>query len=81
MKNVGVETPPQHHEMENNMLTTIEQKIEMEINFIDNLYEQHKGGRHNVKFLIALFQHEFELHPISDAHAERVISWIEMDKK
>ena len=59
------------------MSTLIEQRIDIETSFIYNLWERHKSGEKHIKFLLTLYIREFELHPISQAHANRVISWID----
>lgn len=52
-------------------------KIDIETAYIYYMWDEHNNGKKNVKYLLTLYMHIFELHPISIGHAKRVISWID----
>ena len=55
----------------------IKHRINLEISFINDLWDRHDNGDRHAKFLLVLYMREFELDAISRDYAEAVLSRIE----
>lgn len=57
--------------------TMIQERIKVEISYINNLYERYIHGENKAKFLLVLYIREFELNIVSLHHANIVMGWME----
>ena len=71
--NVGSPIDWTTHTTQNEVITMIQSRIELELSFINDLYARHNNGDRHAKFLLTLYIREFELQELSLAHAKSVL--------